>query len=62
MSNVKPVMKRRVTALRSTGRLGEAITQMSFYLDHYHQDPHAWSELGAMYETLKQCVFSPFKI
>mmetsp|Transcript_17570 Transcript_17570/g.30979 ORF Transcript_17570/g.30979 Transcript_17570/m.30979 type:complete len:279 (-) Transcript_17570:74-910(-) len=42
-------MKRKICLLKSTGKLNEAIKQLTLYLDEFQADAEGWAELARMY-------------
>lgn len=49
---MQPIIKRRITLLKSVGRTTEAILHLANYLDIYYSDSDAWAELGGLYSIV----------
>ncbi|BFZ54224.1 Inositol phosphatase SIW14 [Savitreella phatthalungensis] len=48
------IIKRKAACLKSLGKVGEAVTVLSEYVDNFYADADAWLELGDLYASLSQ--------
>jgi tetratricopeptide (TPR) repeat protein len=47
-----PVIKRKITLLKSIGKVGDAIHELVSYLDTFYTDADAWLELAELYQSM----------
>ncbi|ORY87581.1 hypothetical protein BCR37DRAFT_375443 [Protomyces lactucae-debilis] len=47
-----PVIKRRITLFKSTGKVGDAIQALCTYVDVFYTDADAWAELAELYASV----------
>lgn len=59
-ANVKPIIKRKATFLRSLDRTKEAVSVLVAYLDVYYSDADAWAELAEIYSSCYEYAKAAF--
>jgi tetratricopeptide (TPR) repeat protein len=59
--HTKPISKRRIALLRSTGKVSEAISALVDFLQAFPTDGEAWAELSDLYVSIgayQQSIFA----